>query len=690
MQISSNGTAFPAYHNGSTTSLDRDKYGRKKAPEPIDRTVIAWDMEGMSLSGEKQPQHPVIFGHSRDIDNPLIGRKLGSWAMLELIAETAQKYPHAIHVGFGFRYDANMILQGFSQGYIRHLYKNGSGRVHDANGCEWRIRWVPGKFLTITKVLGKGKHEKVTANIQDYSSFFGGMAFLNTAENILKDELTESDRAVIARGKEARGSQTWEELDDVLYYWRLEIRLIQRVFEKFREVMYQAGFGLRDWYGPGALANYINKSHGIRPHLAGAQVTSASMPLEVHSASKRAFSGGRFELFKAGLHRGPIYSIDINSAYPFALTGVPSLKEGHGFWTHTAHPERVTRFGVYRISFEAPGAGPVEYRPMPLFWRDRRGLISYPNRLHGWYWSPEARMVLGLPGVTIHEGWEWVQTEEVYPWDFLSEMYTTRQRLGKTNLLSMPFKLGPNSLYGKYAQTVGWDKKKQLPPRSHALPIAGWITSYCRSMLWDVIRQDPSSVIAVETDSVYTTRDPRTLDIEIGSSLGQWDYSEYDDLMYIQSGMYHTRVDGKWTGTKSRGMGKAEFTAEMVSEYLQQLIPGQEWPELTIRTKPRFIGAGAALANPFSFKQRHCSWRPQDRVISFGDTGKRRLFHAACPEYQDGLTPWDKPYHLAVSSNSDGVSLSAGRKLPWENEQHPQEVADIRELVNAEEEIISR
>lgn len=683
-------TEFQSYHNGRTKDPYINRGGRRvKSRIPVEeRPVLVWDMEGISLSGQEAPQHPVLFGHSRDLQNALIGKKLTTWDMLNSVVDAGEQYPDALHIGFGFRYDSNMILQDFSRGYIDHLYRNGTGRIHDGNRREWRITWIPGKRFTVTR-MGEDpqnpKKGKTSVTIDDFSSFFGGASFLKVAEQLLKDELTPEDHEVIRRGKEQRGQLDWEHIDEIHRYWRLEITLMQRTFEKFRAVMVQAGFPLNEWYGPGALANHINRVHGIRPHLVGAQHGTGEMPGPVHEASKRAFSGGRFELFQAGRHVGPVYAIDINSAYPYALTGVPSLSPEHGFWQHRDNPDTISRFGVYRISFEAPGASPIEYRPMPLFFRDERGLISYPNRVHGWYWSPEARMVLDTPGVTIHEGWEWIQTSEVYPWTFLNEMYDTRQRLGKATLLSMPFKLGPNSLYGKYAQTVGWDKKKKTAPRSHALPVAGWITSYCRSMLWSIIRQIPDHVIAVETDSVYTTVDPRNLDITLGTGLGEWDFNQYDELLYVQSGMYHYRSGDEWVGTRSRGLGRAEFSAEAVSSFLQSLVPGEEWSSLTIKTRPRFIGAGAALANPFTFRRTHCSWRAQERVISFGDTGKRRLFHSASVEYQAGVSPFERPYSLAVASSSDGVRLSAARLLPWEREQTV-EVSEIVEAIRAEEE----
>jgi hypothetical protein len=682
------------YHNGNRTSNKYHKgTGHKKAPDVIDRRVIAWDMEGMNLSGVGKPQHAVIFGNSAEPEKALMESNLTSMEMLMYIADVGERYPHSIHVGFGFRYDANMLIKNLPERMIIRLWRGGHCRFESTN-YTWNLSWIPGKTFTVTRYKGKqaGKitsSAKTTVIIYDYSSFFGGQAFLPAAEQILRKTLSEHDRETIARGKAQRGDAGWSEINEVHYYWQREIRLIQRVFETFREVMYKAGFALKQWYGPGALANYINEVHGIRPKLGAVQITSGEMPDEVHYASKVAFSGGRFELFQAGRHQGPIHTIDINSAYPYALTMIPSLHPDEGQWRHVEQPTRIKRFGFYRISYFAPSARAFETRPMPLFWRDSRGLITYPNRVTGWYASPEARMVLNMPGVQVHEGWYWDSREEVWPWQFLEEMYQTRKRLGKKNLMSLPFKLGPNSLYGKYAQTVGWNKKEKLPPRSHALPVAAWVTSYCRSLLWGVIRQIPDKVIAVETDSVFTTVDPTTLDLKIGDELGDWSSSTYDELLYLQNGVYHTRQGDEWNGTKSRGMNKAELSADVSAEYLQSLEPGKLWKPLKVTTKPRFIGAGLAMASAAPFHEEHCVWRAQVRDITLGEAGKRRHVATACQACQRGSTPWDEPHRLMTVSQSNGELLSHPRRLPWEGKQ-TDEVQKIRDGLMFEAELISR
>lgn len=680
------------YHTGEASKPSYDpKTYRVKPPAMIDRKVIAWDMEGISLSGQNNPQHPVLFGSSAEPDNALHGSKLKTCEMLEHIISVGERNPHAIHVGFAFKYDANMIIYSLPEEHIIRLWRHGRTKFRLCDKYVWLISWMPGKKFTVTRRWGhrNNTRAKTSVTIYDYSTFFG-KSFIATAEQILGSDMSDDDRDVIAHGKAARGQQSWDDMPEIRHYWEREIQLIRRVFEKFRDVMYRAGFALKQWYGPGALANYINASRGIRPHLAGVQTTSGVMPDAVHEASKVAFSGGRFELFRAGRITGPVYAMDINSAYPYALTKVPSLAEDAGEWVHVDRPQSVRRFGVYRVKFSAPHASPIDYRPMPFFWRDNRGMISYPNLVHGWYWSPEAALATYIAGAEIVEGWEWHSDETEFPWTFLHDMYDTRMRLGKKNLLSMPFKLGPNSLYGKYAQTVGWDQKKKLPPKSHALPVAGWVTSYCRAMLYNVIAQDPTNVVAVETDAVYTTTNPERFNVPLGDGLGEWGAEVYDEMMYVQSGMYHYKQNGEWQGVRSRGINAAEYPQAKADDYLRSLKAGEKWEPMRLETRPRFIGAGAAIASSEPIKSVMTSWRTQTKEMTLGETGKRVHVAKTCVECQAGHSPHETPHRLAIKSRSDGQQLSFPRRLPWEKVKQFDEVQEIKDRTAIESEHITK
>lgn len=668
---------------------------RSQRDTPLEkRRIIAWDGEGMKLSGNDRPQHYVMFGCSAEPEWVKVGQNLGTMEILEYIVAVGERYPNAVHVGYGFRYDANMIIKGLPDKHLRTLKHRGEVNFKLGN-IRWRIHVIPGKSFRVTKRWSTGKKNVgkrsgdgyVSVKIDDMASFFA-CPFLNACDSILADVLTDDDREVIEYGKKARKDNIWEDLTDVQKYWRAEIRLMQLMAERFRDVMFAAGIRLRDWYGPGAIASYLISKHRLRNHIQNEPPIK-----EVHEASKVAYAGGRFELFRVGRVQGPVFGLDINSAYPAALAGAPSLGLDHGEWIHVENPSDVEEFGVYRISYNHMGkAKPIEYAAMPLFHRDYRGSISFPQFVSGWYWSPEAANAAEIgrrhPGsVRIYEGWVW-RHDGTRPFEFLSEMFEERIRLGKKNIVSMPYKLGPNSMYGKLAQRVGWNEKKGLPPKSHCLPLAGWITSSCRASLYRVMLQIPRhKLIAVETDGIYTSMDPAGIVADFGNGLGQWGMDSYDEMLYLQSGVYHRRTEQQWLPPKARGLDIASVSQPVVEQYFKKCNSG-DFPTLTVQMRERFVGLNAAYVRAQTKKNSEIGvgvkeflgrWETGERIMEPGGKGKRAHISKVCGECQMGLSAWDSPHQLAIRSRSVG-DMSTPHNLPWENAIVPVEMEFARNL----------
>lgn len=680
------GQEIEEYHTGKGPTRDVPLERRK---------IIAWDGEGMKLSGDDKPQHYVLFGCSADVDNPLIGKKLQTLDMLDYMIEIGQRYPRAVHVGYGFRYDMNMIIQTMSIPDKATLKLENKVTLRPASrpGMKYRIEWIPGKMFQVTKRWGPGKRDATTVCIDDVVSFFA-CPFIKAVESILSDELSEEDRMVVAHGKEARADNLWDDMPDVLTYWRAEIKLMERMTERFREVMYNAGFKLNRWYGPGALASYVIRTKGLRNHIQNRPHIDA-----VHEASKHAYAGGRFELFRIGRIEGPVYGYDINSAYPSALSHAPSLGADHGEWVHVDKPTRIEEFGVYRIKYRHGGKPSLlEYRAMPLFHRDNRGAISFPTALEGWYWSPEARVAMAIGnrygGVEIEEGWVW-DNDGTKPFLFMEEMFNKRMELGKKNVISMPYKLGPNSMYGKLAQRVGWKVDKDgnaQPPMSHCLPLAGWITSKCRAELMRAMMQiPPDKLVAVETDGIYTTSPPGDMALDFGDGLGQWGVDTYDEMLYLQNGIYHRRDGALWLPPKSRGLDITSVSQPVVEQYLRNCRPG-DFDPLTVEMRERFVGLSAAMVGykgEFSVgrvKERHCRWERGKRDVEPGGSGKRMHVPKICPACNAGATAWDAPHPLVIRTRA-GISapmMSAQHHLPWEGLEVPEITDKARKSAEVE------
>lgn len=647
-----------------------------REPKRSLRKIICWDGEGMNLSGPGKPQHYVLFGCSAETTTPLVSQRLRTGELLEYILEIGQKYPGAVHLAYSFKYDVNMIVRNLTPLQKAELHvdnktviPNGFPELPATWNYRYTVEYIPGKIFRVSR-MDRKTLKGTSVRIYDVFSFFA-RAFLDAAESILSSDLSEADRDVIAAGKKDRGGNLWPDIERVRQYWAAEIRIMERMCERFRDVMYAAGLRLTAWYGPGAIASFLIKKNKLGDHIQN----EPEIP-EVHTASKHAYAGGRFELFQLGRFTGPVWGLDINSAYPWALSGAPSLGRDHGQWTHVRNPSRIEEFGVYRISFR--GSGNVfEHRAMPLFHRDKSGSISFPGMCDGWYWSPEARVVKSLAkhftDVHIHEGWVW-ENDGSRPFTFLEEMYQKRLELGKNNIISMPYKLGPNSMYGKFAQQIGFREGKfgelSLPPESHCLPLAGWITSKCRAELYKLMVQiPPQHLIAVETDGIFTTFDPANIQhLSTGNYLGEWDVTQYDEMLYLRNGIYHKRRGDEWSKPKARGLDATSIGRIDVENYLRNFGPS-EFPILKAKLKDRFIGLGAALSGGLEkVDEKHCVWEPGSRDVVPGGNGKRIHIPSRCVACLSGRNGYEAPHPLIIHSDAGMKSplMSRAHTLLWE------------------------
>lgn len=371
-------------------------------------------------------------------------------------------------------------------------------------------------------------------------------------------------------------------------------------------------------------------------------------------------------MFRLGRFKGPVYGIDINSAYPAAIANLPSLSEG--YWRKVEAPSEIVEFGIYHVKLNVTSM-PVT-QPGPLFHRDSRHNISFPWSAEGWYWSPEIKVAKQAAGnsLEIIEGWEYVGWES-RPFGFVKDMYEQRKEMkAKKQGSQLALKLALNSLYGKMAQRVGWEHTGSAP-KWHQLEWAGYVTSMTRAKLYAVMCRIPyDQLIAVETDGIYTTMTPAELGITDSKELGQWEATEYRQAMYIQSGVYFMEnMDGTWT-SKYRGMDNGSLSPEKFTAYLRELTPDGEWPTLTGPTT-RFIGYRNAINRAASdnlVKEIHCVWETKPHEITPGRSGKRTHSAKLCNTCADGYTGYDRPHELVIQSNSFREPFTSRHSIPWE------------------------
>src|SRR6266496_2187394 len=625
-----------------------------------EREFVMWDGEGYTAyvvdsSGVATPQHRyMLFGNS-NLDY-VSGMNLGTAECLDLLLKTEQQNPEAFHVGFAFEYDVNMILKDLPWRMLAVLKITGKVRW---NG--YRIAHVPHKIFTISR-------DGTAITVYDCFGFFHS----KYVTALKKYGVGSAEKlARIEAGKAKRGFFTYADMMEVIAYWSDEISLGPELMDKVREAAYRGGFRIHAWHGPGALASYAIRFNKVRDCM------SKNVPANVRAATRMAYAGGRFQAWQCGLYEGPVFTLDKNSAYVQAIAELPNLSRGK--WVRRDPSEirssgDIARFGLYHIVFDdhdparnkARRKSGNSERPYPLFHRDKSGRLTWPSRVEGWFWSPEARLVAGNIHARFLECWVF-EDDGTYPFRWVNDSYEVRRKLkdpDNYDPAEKAYKWSLAAIYGACARRVGWDRKTRQAPRSHELAFAGYITSHCRAAIFEVAQYayKMEGLISVDTDGVTATVPfPESLVPEgFGDGLGQWKQEKFGAVLYWQNGIYWFRDSetGLWTEAKSRGIPHGSISVEDAFAALERASFQQPYKPAYIKTtRTRFVGYRQALNGQH---ERWRQWESEPNKITFGGTGKGAHFPPFCRLCRLGLGDMHVITHMPPRD-----MLSTEHKLPW-------------------------
>lgn len=604
------------------------------------KEFIAWDGE------ETQDAGYCLFGNSKGVF--LRSPNLDTADMLECMVDTADLYPNAFHVAFAFDYDVNQILKDVPWPMLATLRQQGHMKWQG-----YEIEHIPHKIFLVKKIGANGKVLR-SIRIDDIFSYFRSRYDkvlhkykISTVE--IRDKITE--------GKEMRSDFHWKDIDFIQSYWELELTTMVELMDTIRGDINEAGFFIGQWHGPGALAAYALREKGSVGHK---KVT----PDEVQTPVRIAYSGGWFERFKAGYHPASVYTADINSAYAYAFSMLPSLSKGEWHHVEKPHPDLVDRFGVFHIKFSNPKLwAPTMYGlPLPLFLRGEKGDISHPCEGDGWYWSPEAKLAVkylmnqGLD-CEITEAWLF-NDDGTYPFSWVADMYEERlamQAVGNPAEKALKYTMA--SLYGRVAQRAGWRRTKSAPAW-HQLEWAGFITSTCRAMIfeaaWPIAKQ--GGLVSIDTDGITSTVPFGEMRNGVSDKLGAWKLEEFSSMIYIQNGIYWMKdQNGEWLPPKLRGIPRAKMDPEVAMNALR--TDGKI--KLDVHN---FIGYGAALQG------RRSEWRtwktvPNGQVIDVANSGTRAHVPEFCRSCYAGKGLHECLHDMSLLHTKSYVSEP--HELPW-------------------------
>jgi hypothetical protein len=553
----------------------------------------------------------------------------------ELMLNVAKTHPNAIHVIFAGQYDAIMWIHQMPLDIIRRIL-DGKPTRYDG----YRIQYYRGKYFQ----LSSREYGYRSITLYDVFSFFATSFVRACREYLGNDDTLDHIESMKIR----RSSFDRESMPEVDQYMTYELEYLVKLMNNLRDRLLRADIDLTMWHGPGAVASKVLAKNSMQTHMDGDK--------RVERVARSAYFGGRFEQFRVGLYEGRVYQYDIRSAYPAAAVHLPSLASVK--WRHSKTVRKVDPFGCYHVRWRAP-YGVIG----PLPWRHSSGAIFYPSRGEGWYWGTE---VMGLLRTFDASWYEIVEGFVPYgdgktlrPFTWVRDYYDRRAQLKRDgDPAQLAYKLALNSVYGKLAQSKGAERQSDGSwrlPRWHRLEWAGWITANTRVILYDAMVKAGNDLIAVETDALFTSKPIDGL--VIGEGLGEWERSEYDGILYLQSGVYFVRdVRGTWK-CKTRGFEPRNHTFERWLDYCHQ-CPDDE-PGLSMASHRFGTVAGS---------EHFGRWYDHSRNLRLdGLLTKRAHYGGMCREcITDAGTYGDVMHHLVVPEPVVPVgALSSSHSVPW-------------------------
>lgn len=467
--------------------------------------------------------------------------------------------------------------------------------------------------------------------------------------NIANDE-----REYIEKLKLQRGHFDQLDFQEVKKYCFTECRYLAELAQKLIDAHTSAGLKLTSFYGAGSTGAAILKQMGARDF-------RADPPKEVEPLIARSFFGGRFENLMIGELKETVYSYDISSAYPYQLYFLPCLK--HAKWEHISDRSKLspgtkgTALVRYRLH---PTERVGTWGPFPF--RLDNGSICFPaSSGGGWIWQDEYLAGEALfPNVEFIEAWKLHCECDCIPFEKIPHYYLERIRIGKEGA-GWVFKLGPNSCYGKLAQSVGNG------------PFTCWtwaslVTSNTRAQLLRAMGTASSlgNILLVATDGIHSRErlfleKPReTGTSHVPKPLGGWEEKRIDyGVFYARPGIYFPlNVDIE--AVRARGLGRNvlhDNKQAIIDAWNTAKETGEYNKTVTIGNIVRFLGAKSSISikeGEFMRSLDYGQWRKRPIDLSFNPEPKRSAINP------DGtltlrsfpMTQESVPYDRALSPDS--------------------------------------
>lgn len=554
--------------------------------------------EFLSFDGEAIDQKYVLLANC---NNDLLENKDGittDEALEWLVAINNKYYSRKyINVGFGINYDIEMILRTLPEKNKKEIFY-GTKTTYK----EYKLVYIPRKFFLIEYRVGAQKRKMYW---YDVFSFFQGNFI-----SVIQKQLGLTDD-VIEWGKVARKEFSWNDYEMIKKYNYKECVYLSQIMQKLKRHTDKLELNIIHWYGSSALAQAtLNKWQAEQEYL---YCNEENLRTEVIEAFNYGYFGGRIELLKLGTFPA-VYSYDINSAYPTAISLLPKMQY---YWKKVTDYDSAPAFTIWKVTYKYDKAY------IPVFpHRNADGSIQFRTRGTGYYWKPEIDQAIRLYGrdaIKIEYGFQQSHYSRAEFSKKIARVYDLRRKYKEEqNDLEYVLKIILNSVYGKFAQSVG-----QAAYRNIAY--AGFITSFTRAKLLEYIEvEDLDSIIGFATDCIYATKP--LVNIPIGKELGEFTDNGIARATFIMSGLYRLQQNGK-DKIAQRGYGnELDFTTLLYQliddfEHYTELKKAERIAKVPVRT---FIGYKRATTQFDAFGEHYLKFVEYTKDVKPDSLEKRQ------------------------------------------------------------------
>lgn len=486
--------------------------------------------------------------------------------------------PKITLVGFGWSYDVNMMLKDVPLKVLVQLWKTG-----DARWKGYSLMWIPGKFMNIRS----GKRSK---RIYDVFGFFQSSFVVA----LKKWGFTPQGEMESMKKQRSAFDSTMKEA--IIEYCLDECYQAASLMDELHLALTEVGLGnVKNWIGAGAIASELMKRHHVdTSHTYDYEFNNEEITDEI----RRAYYGGRVELFKQG-EFPKLWDYDIISAYPSKAIGLPDL--ANGTWKELEGYDEKADWAIYDTEWSL--ATDTILSPFPV---RRSGSIYYPRNGRGTYHGVEVKAAKEIYGdeIKVLRGWQFVPASDKKPFDWVPVEFEHRRKLkAEGHAGEKCLKLGLNSIYGKLAQGAGYGDK---PPPFQSYFWSGYITAATRAAVLDVAGTGIESLVMIATDGIFFDKDPL---IPEQPGLGGLELDTMSDCFVAQPGIYSHQLDGEIVG-RCRGF----FSREINFADLKAGWEKDGFYHVAQFDSTRFIGLGTALLTKDMDSWR--TWKRSKRKLS--------------------------------------------------------------------------